>query len=199
MQTVGNKVLRRIRGLGRGVVVIPKDFLDLGSRAAIDQTLSRLVKRGVLKRPDRGLYYYPRVSARLGELSASPDAIANAIARKRGSKLLVSDAQAANRLGLTTQVPARSVYYVNGPPRTVKRGHQSVDIRRNSRRVGGKSDTILRALRYLGRDRIDDLVVGRLRNVLSLGDKRALNRDAHLAPDWMRSVINQITTTDATA
>ena len=37
-----DKIKRRIIGKGRGAVFTPADFLDLGSRACVDQTLSRL-------------------------------------------------------------------------------------------------------------------------------------------------------------
>ncbi len=50
MQYIANKVIRRIRGKGRGSVFVPKDFLDLGRRAAVDQALSRLVKAGTIRR-----------------------------------------------------------------------------------------------------------------------------------------------------
>jgi Transcriptional regulator, AbiEi antitoxin len=49
----------RVRGRGNGVFT-PKDFLDLGSRAAIDRALSRLVVSGQLRRIGRGFYDFPR-------------------------------------------------------------------------------------------------------------------------------------------
>ena len=44
MSTIQDDILDRIRGQDRGKVFTPKDFLDLGSRDAADQSLSRLVK-----------------------------------------------------------------------------------------------------------------------------------------------------------
>lgn len=38
----------------------PSDFLDLGSRRAVDLTLHRLIQRKILRRLARGLYEYPR-------------------------------------------------------------------------------------------------------------------------------------------
>ena len=37
----------------------PNDFADLGSRAAVDKTLQRLVRSGEIRRIDRGLYDRP--------------------------------------------------------------------------------------------------------------------------------------------
>lgn len=42
MDTIRENVLDRIRSSGRGAVFTPKDFLDIGSRDAADQALSRL-------------------------------------------------------------------------------------------------------------------------------------------------------------
>jgi predicted transcriptional regulator of viral defense system len=60
MTTVHDQILARIRARARGSVFIPKDFLDLGSRDAADQALSRLAKLGAIQRLGRGLYLYPR-------------------------------------------------------------------------------------------------------------------------------------------
>jgi hypothetical protein len=59
MSTIQDDILDRIRGHDRGKVFTPKDFLDLGSRDAADQSLSRLAKSGEIQRLGRGLYHYP--------------------------------------------------------------------------------------------------------------------------------------------
>jgi len=41
MQSIEEKVVRRIRGCGHGPVVTPQRFLDLGSRAAVVEKLRR--------------------------------------------------------------------------------------------------------------------------------------------------------------
>ena len=111
MNTIQDDILERIRGQGRGKVFTPKDFLDLGSRDAADQSLSRLVKGGEIQRLGRGLYHFPRMNERLGiALGPDLDEIAEALARQTGSRVVPSGAVAANRLGLSTQVPAKPVY-----------------------------------------------------------------------------------------
>jgi hypothetical protein len=57
-------ILDRIRASGRGKVFASKDFLDLGSREAVDQALSRLARAGEIQRLGRGLYHYPRTNPR---------------------------------------------------------------------------------------------------------------------------------------
>ena len=66
-------------------VCTPKDFLDLGSRDAVDQALSRLAKAGRLRRVGHGLYDVPRTSNVLnGPAPADLDAAIAALARRDG-------------------------------------------------------------------------------------------------------------------
>jgi hypothetical protein len=196
MYTITAQILTRIRASGRGSVFTPKQFLDLGSRAAVDQTLSRLVRRGVLQRIGRGLYHYPKRSPRLGDLAPTPDAVARAYARKTGSRLQVSGAQAANALGLSTQVPARTTFVTDGATRQLRVGNHVVFLRRAApRRLVGAGTpwaTALQALAFVGKGGTDARVIQRLKSALSVDDRRALGRHADLAPDWMRPVIAEL-------
>ena len=94
--SVPDRIMRRARTTGRGGVFTPSDFLDVAARAAVDQALSRLVKNGKLRRLARGLYDFPKVHAKLGLLSPTPDDIAQALARVTGSQVQISGARAAN-------------------------------------------------------------------------------------------------------
>ncbi len=174
----------------------PKDFLDLGSRAGVDQALSRLARSGALRRVGRGLYHYPKVSVRFGALSPAPDALARALARKTGSRLQVTGAQAANAIGLSTQVPARATFVTDGLSRQMRLGNQVIQLRRAAPRrlvgAGKRWGTALQALAYLGKDQVNPNVILRLRSALSHDDRQALARHAGYAPDWMRPVIAQI-------
>lgn len=196
MTAVSSRILNRIQRKGRGAVFTPKDFLDLGGRAVVDQTLSRMSRRGTIRRLGRGLYDYPRISPRLGPLSPDLDDVAKAVAKQTDSRLQISGARAANALGLTTQVPAKMVYLTDGPSRRVKVGSQVVQLRHttpgNLAGAGKPSGMVLQALRYLGRDAVDQGVVRRLSRTLSAKDKLSLKRDGAHAPDWVRPVIDRI-------
>jgi len=191
-----DKIKRRIIGKGRGAVFTPADFLDLGSRASVDQTLSRLTDQGVIRRLARGIYDYPKTSPRLGRLSPDPDAVAAAIARKDGRVVQVSPARAANMLGLTTQVPAKAVYLTDGPSRTTQIGAQTIIMRnaaaKNLVGAGKPTGAVFQALRYLGKDGVDASVVARLSRTIDADTRRALVKDALQAPGWMRPVVLQI-------
>jgi len=196
MYSIMAQVVKRVHGSGRGSVVTPKDFLDLGSRAAVDQALSRLAKAGVLQRVGRGLYHYPKVSQRLGPLSPAPDVVAGAMARKTSSRLQVTGAQAANALGLSTQVPVRATFVTDGLTRQVRVGNQLIQLRRAAPKrlvgAGKRWGGVIPALAYLGKDQVDSDAIRRIRNALAHGDRLALARHAASAPDWMRPLIAQI-------
>src|SRR6266404_5838438 len=200
MATLADKLLKSIRGKSRGSVFTTKHFLHFGTRPAVDQALSRLQRKGYIRRLGRGLYDYPKVDPRLGQLSPNPDAVAQALASRNSSRTQVTGAEAANILGLSTQVPARVVYLTDGDSKTVKIGRQTIELRRAAPRrmatAGRTSGTVIEALRYLGKNRADDRVTSILRTTLSKEDKAALKRDTHKAPGWMRPVIEQITKAD---
>lgn len=75
-----------------GDVFSAVDLKGLGTRAALDQSLSRLAEKGCIVRIAAGLYYI------------APNQIIQALARKTGSCIMPSGAILANKLGLSDQV-----------------------------------------------------------------------------------------------
>lgn len=194
---LAKRVQRRIRAKGEGAVFGARDFLDLGSRAAVDQALSRLERGGLIRRISRGVYDYPRRSERLGiTLSPEPEEVVRAVARRDASRVQVSGTAAANALGLSTQVPARIVYLTDGESRRLQIGEQVVELRhaspRNLATAGKVSGTVIQALRHLGRQHVDESTVRHLQRVLSEGDKDRLRKDRVHAPGWMQPVLLEI-------
>jgi hypothetical protein len=201
MHTVQLRVQDRIRAKGRGNVFASKDFLDLGGRDAVDQALSRLAKAGELRRLGRGLYYYPRTNQRLGlELPPDPDEIASALARRTGTRVAPSGALAANRFGLTTQVPAKPVYLTDGRTRRVRAGDTVFLIQhvpaKDLPAGSPTSAVVFQALRHVGREAVDDQVLSRLRRVLSAKDRQRLLRDSRYTTGWIADVVRKVATED---
>lgn len=196
MQSIDSNILRRIYGSGRGSVFTTGRFLDLGSRDAVDKALSRLAQKGTIRRLSRGLYDYPESHPVMGLLTPSPDAIAGALAAKEGIRLQPSGAYAANRLGLSTQVPARIIYLTDGPSRTVRVGNQEIRLRRTTLRsmapAGRISGLVIQALRYLGQKHIDDTVIRTLQRTLRDQDKERLLKDIAYAPAWVGKHLRKI-------
>lgn len=199
-----DKITGRLNRMGRGNVFTPKDFGDLGSRDAVDQALSRLVKAKSLSRVGRGLYYYPAVNKRLG-IAVPPDVddVAEAIARQSGSRIAPSGATAANRLGLSTQVPAKPVYLTDGRSRQVRAGNFVVVLKHVSPRelpVGHRmSATVFQALRHLGKNAVDSSTLRRIRKALPPKQRAQLLRDARYTTDWINDAVRQIASQETEA
>ena len=195
-QSLDAKVLRRVRRRGAGSVATPSEFLDLGTRAAVDQALSRLVREGILRRVSRGVYGYPERSRLLGELSPRPEEVAKALARRGSQKLQPSGAFAANLLGLSEQVPARIEYITDGPSRRAVIQKLPVLLKQTTPRqlatAGRVSGTVAQALRFLRRSQVDDRVIATLRARLSSEDKRQLIQDIPLVPAWIGEVFRKV-------
>ena len=60
---IKSQVVQRINQAPAAKVWTPVDFLDLGSRDAVDKTLQRMVASNDLRRINRGLYDQPRMTA----------------------------------------------------------------------------------------------------------------------------------------
>jgi hypothetical protein len=197
MRDLKGRIVARIRAKGRGRVYINKDFLDLGSRAAVDQALSRLVKTGVIRRIDRGIFDYPRTNPRLGlQLSPDADLAAQAVARRRGGHFQPSGAAAANALGLSTQVPGRNVYLTDTSSGQVRLGKRTLIAKHVSpkRLASGDKATgpVLQALYFIGKDGLTDDVVSRLRSTLSDKDRKKLLLQSRYAVGWLSDAVKKI-------
>lgn len=196
MNTVQSNVLARMRRKPRKVH-ISKDFLDLGSRAAVDLALFRLVASKAVQRIGRGLYHIPRMNLRLGiELAPDLDEVAQALARRTGSRVVPSGAVAANSLGLSTQVPAKPVYLTDGRTRNVRLGNTVISLKHTPPKdlpLGSPmSAMVFQALRYLGRKAIGQETIARLRRRLSTEERQRLLKDTHHVTDWVAATVRKV-------
>lgn len=186
---ISKRIADRIMRQKAGWVFTPTDFLDLGSPHTVGMTLTRLMRAGRIRRIARGLYERPKTHPRLGVLTATPDAIARAIARRDRIRLQPTGATAANLLRLSDQVPAKVVYETDGRSHNVKVGRQIIQFRRTSQRrmatAGRMSGLVFAALRDLGKAHVTERRVAHLRGLLSTGDRARLLDDLPLAPAWM--------------
>ncbi|MFZ4441414.1 MAG: DUF6088 family protein [Syntrophales bacterium] len=196
MQSIDSKILSRIYGRGKGCVVTPGDFLDLGSRQAVDLVLHRLAKKGTLRRLTRGLYDYPRVDPDLGLLSPTTDAIVKSLKGRDNILLQPSGGYAANLLGLSDQVPMKIVFLTDGPGRRVQIGKQIIMLKHTTPRAmataGRVSGLVIQALRHIGQGYADDAIVTRLQKRLSDDDKKQLLKDIRYAPAWIAAILRRV-------
>ena len=191
MNSMTNKIMRRVSAYPSGKwVCTPKDFLDLGSREAIDQALSRLAKTDQLRRIGHGLYDRPRFSNVLKRPApVDLDAAVAALARRDGVRIMPDGLVSANLLGLTNAVPAKVSFVTDGYSRTLKIEGRTVRFQHAGPRVmqwaGKPSAPVVQALRWLGPVAAADAqVVSTLRRTLSEDVKLDLMQNSRDLPGW---------------
>lgn len=194
MQRLTEHILAYMAGLPEGTPIAAKNLLHLGHRAAVDQALSRLVKRGQLVRAGRGVYLRP-VTSRFGTRAPSVEQAVEALAHQRGEVIVPSGAAAANRLGLTTQVPVRSVYLTSGRTRQLHLGKQIVELRHAPRwqlalahRPAGEA---VRALAWLGPEQVE-AALKVLKRKLSTTTFNELVSAAAQLPTWLAQGLGKV-------
>ena len=195
-QAIDARILATIKGRGRGCVFVPAEFYAIGSRQAVDLTLHRLWRAGVIRRLARGVYDYPKEHPVLGLLTPSAETIAKALAGRDKTRLQSSGVQAANTLGLSDQVPAKVVFLTDGTSRTVRIGTMTIQLRKttpkNMATAGRLSGLVIQAFKALGREHVTKDRVDHLKRILPLEKRRTLLDDLGFAPAWMRSLFIEL-------
>jgi hypothetical protein len=195
-QAIDSRIAAAIRSRGRGTVFVPADFLEIGSRAAVDVALHRLVRHGTIRRLARGVYDFPKEHSVLGPLAPSAEDIALALAGRDRSRIQPAGAYAANALGLSEQVPAKAVFLTDGPARTVKIGPTTIQLRRttpkNMEAAGRLSGLLIQALRELGQEHVTQQRKDHLKRTIPAAKRRELLKDLRLAPAWMHPIFREL-------
>ena len=200
-QSIDSQVIAAISGRGSGSVFVPADFLDLGSREAIDIVLHRLTRKGTIRRLARGVYDLPKEHPVLGPLAPSAETVARALAGRDHTRLQPAGAYAANALGLSEQVPVKAVFLTDGQSRTVKIGPMTIQLRRTTPRnmaaAGRLSGLLIQALRELGQEHVTPERREHLKRTLPADERRGLLQDLRLAPAWMHPIFRELAQEEA--
>jgi hypothetical protein len=189
----------------------PVDFLDLGSREAVDKALQRLAAADVLRRIDRGLYDSPRFNPLTGKASV-PDyrRVIDAIARRDQTRMLVDGMTAANDLGLSDAVPGRIVVHADARLRPVHIGKQTITFRPTSPSklywAGRPAMRVVQALHWLrealAKPEDRQRLIKRLHAILGgEGEGASIAADLRLGlptlPTWMQELVRELLTDSA--
>lgn len=198
-RTAAEGVRRYVKRLQPGTVFTPAELAQdrLGSEQAVRQALRRMAADGTIRRIAKGYYDVPRTSPRIGRLSPTPEAIVAAHARKTGGTIERPQIDAANKLGLTTQVTAQPVYRTNLFPRELNIAGQRIRLRtagpRSLARDADPAELVIDALQALGKRRITPKGIATLRDfVQQHGLGRKLKRRAQRVPAWMVPYIDDV-------
>jgi len=182
-------IRERIAAQPAGEPFTPALFAGVGSRAAVDQTLMRLTKVGHIERIGHGLYSVPKVGRFGIKAMPAPEKVAQALAASEGETIEVHGAEAARRLGFSTQVPAQPVFYTSGSSHTVRLGKLVVRLQHVAPRklalAGRPAGLALSALWYLGRHQVTPATFRRIAEKLPGGEFEALRKAKTVMPAWM--------------
>lgn len=194
--SVDSQIARQVQQSTPGTVFTPDVFALLGSRAAIDKALQRLVARGELRRLSRGLYDKPRHDELLGMLWPSVEAVVQALAGKDMLRTQPAGVYAANLLGLSEQVPVKVVLLTDGISRTVRAGPMQISLKRTTPRqmaaAGRLSGLLIQAFKSLGAPHITPERIERLRQNIPAQERAKVLQDIALAPAWMRPFLREV-------
>lgn len=194
MPSLPQLIQKHASDLPEGALLHPKALLHLGSRAAIDQALSRLARGGRLLRVCQGVYVHP-VKTRFGSRPPAIDKVVSSLSTLWGQTIVPCGGAEANALGLTTQVPVRSVYLTSGPNRWLKFGEVAVELRHAPRwqlvaphRPAGDA---VRALAWLGPEEVETNL-GIVERRLSREDMEELTEARAVMPAWIAEPVSAL-------
>ena len=182
----------------------PRDFLDLGSREAVDQALHRLTRGGDIRRIARGLYDKPQANSLTGQPThPDPRAVVDALARRDQARIIVDGMTAANDLGLSDAVPARIIVHTDARLKPIKLGKLQIDFKTTAPSklhwAGRPAMRVVQALHWLhdiAADQ-DPAVKKRLSGIFANPDHGAsivddLRRDLLALPNWMQLILRDL-------
>ncbi len=192
MPSLPSQIMSHAAESPEATLLCPSALLHLGSRAAVDQALSRLARKGDLIRVCQGVYVR-LVQTRLGLRPPAVDRVLAGLSALWGETIVPCGGMAANAFGLTTQVPVRSIYLTSGPNRMLKLGGLAVELRHAPRwqlvaphRPAGDA---VRALAWLGPEEVEENL-GTIEHKLSSKDFEELAAARAVMPSWLAEPVS---------
>lgn len=192
-QSIESKIVRRIYRSSVKKVFFASDFTDLGTGKSINKALERLAFAGKLHRVSHGIYI--PATDKSSVLVHIPDIeeLVLSIATRDKARILPTGSYALYKLGLTTQVPMKIVYYTDSSPRKIKIANYQITFKRASAKrlamKGRLSTLVIQALREMGKAEASNEMVAKLRDRLRGEDPLLVKHDLALAPEWIKKLL----------
>ena len=194
MSSVPKRIMEIAEALPEATPICPRALLHLGSRAAVDQALSRLVREERLDRIYRGIYMRT-IMTRFGPISPDVDTAVRNLSSMWGEVIVPSGGAAANSLGLSTQLPVQTVYWTSAPTRRLHFGGLTVKLLHVARwklvapdRPAGMA---VRALAFFGRYQVED-AVAEVTSQLTGEDRAEFLALRAVMPSWMAKPLGAV-------
>lgn len=191
---VVHKVRQRVARGKYGEVYFPATFAQYDTEY-ITKVLGALEHEGLLTRIAKGVYVKAR-RTRFGVVFPSAYEIVRELAKRDKAKILPTGSTAANRLGLSTQVPMNASFLTTGSSRKLTLGTRTVTLKhgapRNFAFHSPAMAELVQALRSIGEDNVSKSHHDTIRKLLASVDTQTLNHDIGIAPAWMARLVMEI-------
>ncbi len=164
-----------------------RDFLNYGSRNAVDQIFHRLVKSGQIIRVARGIF--------IKDTSPMPSILEVALTKATAfcKSLVTHGSQAAQQLRLSTDISPQpeAVYACSGSSSSFRFGNIRIRFISVSQRKISLGDEVaglaIRALWYLGKFNCSAQLVCDALAQFNRNDRQALREKIKIMPAWLAS------------
>jgi hypothetical protein len=192
-----SEVEERIEGAKEGSVFVTADFTDIVSLTTARKYLGRQVEEGKIRRIFDGVYEKPVYSVLLqAYVPANPETVAYALARNYHWTISPCGDVALNKLGLSTQVPVVWSYISDGPYREFAWDETRLSFKhRANRGISFMSPTtalVVEALKTLGKEHIDEIIIQKLKNRLPEDEKKKIIVESGGVSEWIYSVLREV-------
>lgn len=191
------EIKKRIELAEEGCIFVTSDFGDIANNTTIRKCLGRQVEEQSIRRVLDGVYEKPIYSKLLGEyIPTNPEAVAYAIAKNFRWTIAPCGDVALNKLGLSTQVPVVWSYISDGPYREYEWDNITLSFKHRANReisfMSEETILVIEALKTLGKERIDENVILKLKNQLSEQHKTRILADALGVSEWIYAIIRKV-------
>lgn len=181
----------------QGTVFVLSDFVDYGDYEAVKKALQKLCAEGMIRRALPGVYFRPTYSNILGhEVPPKIEAVAEAIARNNNWTIIPEGEKGLNMLGLSTQIPAHTVFITNGPSKKYEVGKQKFEFRhvqpKNIVGLSAKTALVVESLKNLGEQNVNDSIITRLQAIFTTEEKHKLPSETKKVTRWIRNIMMQV-------
>lgn len=189
--TTHEKIEQLIWDSPDGTLFVISDFTGLGSKAAVNKSLSRLVNDNTLTRELRGIYKKPLYNSFIKEyVQSTPKEIANAYARLHGWSIVPSGNTALNELGISTQVPNVNLFISSGPYRTIEFPNKTTIRFKHVKsteveNISYDTALLIEAIKTLTKANLTPKVVAKIRKRYTEDELQRIKRESKNARSWV--------------
>ncbi|MCI0922653.1 DUF6088 family protein [Sphingobacterium rhinopitheci] len=176
-----------------GEIFFLDDFFNYGSSENIRKVLSRLEEDGTVIRLAQGIYLKPKKDPLLGIIFPTTEEIAKQIAQRDKARIAPTGIMALFLLGLTTQIPLKTVYLTDGSQREIKIGKRSIKFKKTVPRSFAIKDGLLhlivQAFKEVGQDGVTEDFLEKITSSIRLLESKVVDTQLRFAPVWIQKII----------